>query len=121
MLKLASSWKSPLKPSLSSGSRRNRAVALSWSKVQAEVEAQDTTTEMETFIAPEAEAEPSTLNRLNLVEAEAPASSETDTNEPPSPVNVLALSTDFPTTRLLGLEKPQARLTPTSTPSVPPC
>ncbi|KAL0056881.1 hypothetical protein AAF712_016505 [Marasmius tenuissimus] len=102
--------------------QRNCAVASSWSKVQAEVEAQDTRTEVETFIVPEAEAGPSTLIRLNLVEAEVPTGGEMDMDEPPSPVIVLALSTDFPAARLLAFERPKATysLLPNTKPTLSP-
>ncbi|KAL0057590.1 hypothetical protein AAF712_015764 [Marasmius tenuissimus] len=85
-------------PSIPAEPRRNRAVASSWPKVQAEVEAQDTTSQAETSIIPETEAGPSTLNRSNPAGAEVPAGSK----------NVLALSADFPITKLPASEKPQA-------------
>ncbi|KAJ8092289.1 hypothetical protein PM082_023892 [Marasmius tenuissimus] len=98
-------------PSIPAEPRRNRAVASSWSKVQAEVEAQDTTSQVETSI-PESEAGLSTLNRLNPADAEVPAGSK----------NVLALSTDFPITKFPAFEKPQATysLSPNTKPTPSP-
>ncbi|KAJ8092292.1 hypothetical protein PM082_023895 [Marasmius tenuissimus] len=101
---------------ISAEPRRNRAVASSWPKMQGEVETQDTTTEVEMSVAPEAEAGPLTLNRSNPLqtEAEVPVGSEMDADEPPSPVNVLALSTDFPTARFQALKKLKATYPPLS-------
>ncbi|KAK1215568.1 hypothetical protein PQX77_021831 [Marasmius sp. AFHP31] len=108
---------------ISAEPRPNRAVALSWPKVQVEIKApQDTTSQAGTFISPEAEAGPSMLNRSSPADAVAPAGRERDTDGPSSPVDILALSTDFPTARLSAFEKPKvtSSLSPNTKPAPSP-
>ncbi|KAK1216302.1 hypothetical protein PQX77_021073 [Marasmius sp. AFHP31] len=108
---------------ISAEPRRNRAVASSWPKVQVEIKApQDTTSQAGTFISPEAEAGPSMLNRSSPADAVVPAGRERDTDGPSSPVDILALSTDFPTARLSAFEKPKvtSSLSPNTKPAPSP-